>query len=206
MRGEVVNAADAISRKGGKIIYTNIGNPHSVGQAPLTWPRQVMALVDLPDKDGVDHPDVQRLFPEDAVERAREIKGFMGGSGTGAYSHSQGVLGIRKDVADFIKARDGVESDPDKIFLTNGASAGIGYILTSCVKGPKDGVMIPIPQYPIYSASLALLGGKQVGYALDEANGWEAPLEALEKAIEKAKADGVDVSARGRCAMHSMLV
>jgi aspartate/methionine/tyrosine aminotransferase len=32
--------------------------------------------------------------------------------------------------------------------------------------------MIPIPQYPLYSASIALLGGKQVGYYLNEKKEW----------------------------------
>lgn len=32
--------------------------------------------------------------------------------------------------------------------------------------------MVPIPQYPLYSASLTLQGGKMVGYELDEGRGW----------------------------------
>ena len=129
------------------------------------------------------------------MDRAKEIKDMMGGSGTGAYSHSQGVLGIRKDVAEFCKARDGVDCNPDDIFLTNGASSGIGHILTTCISGPNDGVMIPIPQYPIYSATLALLGGKQVGYALDENKGWEGNLEEMERSLEEAKINGINVRA-----------
>ncbi len=41
------------------------------------------------------------------------------------------------------------------------------------VKDSADGVMIPIPQYPLYSASLALYGGRQIGYFLDEKNRWQ---------------------------------
>ena len=66
-----------------KIIYTNIGNPHSVGQAPLTFPRQVLALCDLPAKVGIDHPKAEELFPRDALERARGIVKSLGGGGTG---------------------------------------------------------------------------------------------------------------------------
>merc|ERR1719230_1146653 len=51
--------------------------------------------------------------------------------------------------------------------------------------------MIPIPQYPLYSASLTALGGAQVGYYLDEGNGWGMSIEGLEKAAAKAKADGL---------------
>ena len=173
---------------------TSIGNPHSVGQQPLTWPRQVLALVDLPDKEGVDHPDVLNMFPADAVKRAREIKAALGGVGTGAYSHSQGVKKFREDVAKFIEARDGVPSDPENIFLTNGASEAIGFILKSLVAGPQSGVMIPIPQYPIYSATIDVLKGNKVGYFLNEEKGWELNMDDLERTLEEATENGVDVN------------
>ena len=54
--------------------------------------------------------------------------------------------------------------------------------------------MIPIPQYPIYSASIDLLGGKKVGYYLDEEKDWDLNLEELERALEEAKAKGVTVN------------
>ena len=62
VRGKVVIKADEINEHledypFDHIVYTNIGNPHSVGQKPLTWPRQVIALVELPDAVGVDNPE-----------------------------------------------------------------------------------------------------------------------------------------------------
>jgi aspartate/methionine/tyrosine aminotransferase len=40
--------------------------------------------------------------------------------------------------------------------------------------GPEDndGVMLPNPQYPLYSATMSLMGGTPVMYNLDEASGW----------------------------------
>jgi len=205
VRGAVVIAADKISADIAndpnhkypfkKIIYTNIGNPHSVGQKALTWPRQVLALVDLPEEAGVNHPAAKKLFPADAIRRAREIKKSLGGHGTGAYSHSKGVASFRKEVAAFISARDGgVPSDPESIFLTNGASSAIGYVLTALIADKKCGVMAPIPQYPIYSASVELLGGNLVGYYLDEKSGWEASMEELERSLADAKKKGIKVN------------
>jgi aspartate/methionine/tyrosine aminotransferase len=143
VRGKVVIAADEIHELLSKkkkafpfhrIVYTNIGNPHSVGQLPLTWPRQVMALVDLPDEVGVDHPDATKLFPADVIRRAKEIKVGLSGHGTGAYTHSKGAKCFREDIAKFIEQRDGgVKSDPENIFITNGASAGIGMILHALI-------------------------------------------------------------------------
>lgn len=206
VRGAVVIAADKINAElqsstshehpFSKIIYTNIGNPHQVGQKPLTWPRQVLALCDLPPEMGVDHPDVSRLFPGDAISRAREIKESLGNGGTGAYSHSKGVLAFRKDVARFIEERDGgVPCEVEDLFLTSGASEGIGMILTALIANESCGVMIPIPQYPIYSASIELLGGEKVGYRLDESKGWDINMEELEKSLEDAKQRGVNVVA-----------
>lgn len=204
VRGQVVIAADKISAELAKnphgdypfdhIVYTNIGNPHSIGQRELTWPRYVLALVELPDEAGVRHPDALRLFPPDAIRRAREIKIGLGSAGTGAYSHSKGVRLFREDVAKFIEHRDGgVHSDPDDIFLSNGASAAIENILKSLIADPRCGVMIPIPQYPIYSAMLDLYNGKKVPYFLNEDNCWEIDIPELERSLSSARENGVNV-------------
>ena len=151
VRGEVVMKADQMAAQGREILYTNIGNPHQVGQKPITYYRQVLALCDLPAEQGVDHPNVYDLFPKDVVARAREYREIVGPSGTGAYTHSQGLLGLRKHISEYISNRDGYPSYPGNIFLTNGASAGIAMVLQGLLASNNDAVMIPIPQYPIYS-------------------------------------------------------
>ena len=40
---------------------------------------------------------------------------------------------------------------------------GVKASLQMAISGPNDGIMIPVPQYPLYSASVALLGGKSIG-------------------------------------------
>jgi len=40
------------------------------------------------------------------------------------------------------------------------------------IRNSNDGVMIPIPQYPLYSALITLNGGKQINYYLDETKNW----------------------------------
>lgn len=150
VRGKVVIKADEInallksSPKGtfnfDHIVYTNIGNPHSVGQKPLTWPRQVLALADLPNEFGIDHPDLEKMFPADAIARARQIKDALDGHGTGAYTHSQGPLQFRQEICDFIEERDDLKKgsvDPKCIFMTNGASSGIEMILNTLISSPK---------------------------------------------------------------------
>jgi aspartate/methionine/tyrosine aminotransferase len=214
VRGKIVIEADSIAdelskqRKGtftssarfpfDHIVYTNIGNPHAVQQKAITWPRQVMALLQLPDAIGIDHPNASQLFPEDAIERAREMKTSLGGHGVGAYTTSKGVKQFRKDVARFIEQRDSAQPGSvniENIFLTAGASEAITMIMTALIKDSSCGVMIPIPQYPIYSATLDLLGGHKVGYFLDEQSGWGLNMEELERSLAEAKAKGVNVVA-----------
>lgn len=200
VRGPIVVKAvelDRTLRKGGaeaaalpfdRVIFCNIGNPHQLAQAPLTFPRQVLSLVTSPGL--LESPDALKLFPADAVARAKAyLKEIPGG--TGAYSHSKGVEVVRREVASFIAGRDGFRCDPENVFLTDGASPGVKMMITSMVRGPKDGVMIPIPQYPLYSATLALEGGAPVGYYLDESKGWSTSLAALEEAFARASSAGV---------------
>lgn len=100
-----------------EIIYCNIGNPHQLKQKPITFFRQVLALVDYPELATL----APNAFPPDAVQRALTFLENCPG-GTGAYSESQGILHIRQHVAEFISRRDGVTASADDIFLSDGAS------------------------------------------------------------------------------------
>jgi aspartate/methionine/tyrosine aminotransferase len=193
VRGEVVIKADKLKSEGRDIIYTNIGNPHSVGQKPITFYRQVLALCDLPAENGVDHPNAHMLFPADVLQRARELREIVGPAGTGAYTNSQGLPGIRQHVADYITKRDGFPAYKGNIFLTNGASCGIEMVLNALISTDQDGIMVPIPQYPIYSALIARLGGRQVGYELDEELGWSVTEKELYNQLFEAKEKGITI-------------
>ncbi|XP_030653458.1 alanine aminotransferase 2 isoform X3 [Nomascus leucogenys] len=156
-----------------------------MGQQPITFLRQVMALCTYPNL--LDSPS----FPEDAKKRARRILQACGGNSLGSYSASQGVNCIREDVAAYITRRDGgVPADPDNIYLTTGASDGISTILKILVSGggkSRTGVMIPIPQYPLYSAVISELDAIQVNYYLDEENCWALNVNELRRAVQEAK-------------------
>lgn len=53
-----------------------------------------------------------------------------------------------------------------------------------------EGCMIPIPQYPLYTATLAHIGAKAVPYYLKEDAQWSMNMESLKKSVEQAKAEG----------------
>jgi alanine transaminase len=56
-------------------------------------------------------------------------------------------------------------------------------------------VLVPIPQYPLYTATLAVLNATCVPYYLDEAAAWSTSLSAIKTALDKARSDGIDVRA-----------
>jgi len=171
-----------------KVISSNIGNPQQKGldQPPITFTRQVAALTEWPALATL----APGVFPKDVVERANELAAEIGS--IGAYSHSQGVPFIRKNVAKFIQERDGYPTDPAHIFLTGGASAGVSLLINMLISSPKAGILIPIPQYPLYTASLAQHQGLPIPYYLDEYSDWSTSIESIEQAIEKAVKEGVE--------------
>lgn len=91
--------------------------------------------------------------------------------------------------------RDGYPSSPAKIYLTAGASAGVSNIFQCLLSSPQDGVLIPIPQYPLYTAALALNSARPVPYYLKESNDWGLDVEGLRKGLEEARDEGTVVKA-----------
>jgi len=78
--------------------------------------------------------------------------------------------------------------------MTDGASTAIDLVLSTLIGNSNCGVMIPIPQYPIYSATIDRLGGHKVGYFLEEESGWDMNVAELERSLDEAKANGVVVN------------
>lgn len=188
VRGEIYLAGLRRSQQGKEIINLNVGNPQALGQKPLTFNRQVLALLMAPFL--LEDPIVANTFPADAVSRARTYLSKLNG-GLGAYSDSKGNPFIRQEISDFITRQTGQPSSPDNIFVSNGASECARMLLAALIRGPTDGIMVPIPQYPLYSASIALYGGELVPYFLDEANGWALNVAELQKSIDQARAKGI---------------
>jgi aspartate/methionine/tyrosine aminotransferase len=152
--------------------------------------RQVLALAEYPEI-------LERApgaFPADAVEAARTIA-RESGSGLGAYTESKGFLFVRQAVARFIQERDAIPSDPEAIYLTDGASKAAQAVLRLLIAGEKDGILIPVPQYPLYSATLTLFGGAPIPYQTDERADWGLSRQALEEALAGAAARGVKARA-----------
>ena len=173
-----------------KIINANIGNPQQLDQKPLTWYRQVMSILQYPNL-----LDMNVDFPQDVQKRAKTILDNIGS--LGAYSHSQGSPFIRQSIANFITERDNgtLPANANNIFLTSGASTAVSYLLQILSKDQQSGFLIPIPQYPLYTASIALNDAKPIGYYLDESNQWATNHEEIRQLITQNKSQGVNIKA-----------
>uniref|UniRef100_A0A673Y4L1 alanine transaminase n=1 Tax=Salmo trutta TaxID=8032 RepID=A0A673Y4L1_SALTR len=192
VRGPIVQRAvqiekelkEGVKKPFTEVIKANIGDAHAMGQKPITFFRQVMALCVYPDL-------LEDKFPEDAKNRARRILQACGGGSLGAYSASSGIEVIRQDVAKYIEKRDGgIPSNPDNIYLSSGASDAIVTMLKLLTSGEgktRTGVMISIPQYPLYSAALAELAAVQISYCLDEDKCWSLDVNELRRAVKAAR-------------------
>lgn len=174
-----------------EVIKANIGDCHAMGQVPITFIRQVMALVTMPDPLMKD----TKLFPADARARAQAILNGCRGGSVGSYTDSPGIEVIRKWVAQYIERRDGgIPADYQNIIISSGASDAIKNILKLfiCdVDGKHPGVLIPIPQYPLYSATLAEFNITQVGYFLDEDKDWGLDVNELQRSYDEASSSGI---------------
>jgi len=120
-------------------------------------------------------------------------------SSTGAYTHAQGIPFVRDNVCKFIEKRDKLNSgtiQASRIFMTDGAGAAVKYILQMLIRpNTSDAIMIPLPQYPLYSAGITLYGGNQVGYYLNEEDKWGLSLTELERVYNQEEQKGTKIRA-----------
>ena len=175
--------ASGVKKPFKEIIRSNIGDCHATGQKPLTFLRQVLACA---SDDSLLN---QNIYPADVKAKVQEFLSYCGGRSVGAYSDSSGVEIVKQHIAQFIEDRDGYKSDPADIFLSTGASEAIRSIL-ALINQPTSkpiGVMIPIPQYPLYSGTIVEYGMSPINYLLDEDNEWALNINDLDKALHEAR-------------------
>ncbi len=87
------------------------------------------------------------------------------------YSDSKGIFGARKAVMHYSQQQGVQGVTLDDIYLGNGAS---DLIVTAANAFLNDGdeMLVPAPDYPLWTAATSLSGGKPVHYLCDEASGW----------------------------------
>ena len=104
--------------------------------------------------------------PEEIVQdMARNLHDSAG------YSDSKGIFAARKAVMHYTQQLGVQGVTLDDIYLGNGASDLI-VMATTALLNDGDELLVPAPDYPLWTASASLAGGRPVHYLCDEANGW----------------------------------
>lgn len=177
-----------------KVVSANIGNPQQLDQKPITFFRQVLSILEHPALlENEEALGKHFGYKQDVIDRAKWLLKEV--HSVGAYSASQGVPAIRESIAKHIERRDGYPSDPASIFLCAGASSGVNTLMNVICATPQTGILVPIPQYPLYTATLSLLNARCVPYYLDESKGWGTDIQTIKDSYTKAKSEGTDIRA-----------
>jgi alanine-synthesizing transaminase len=98
------------------------------------------------------------------------------------YSDSKGIFAARKAVMHSTQQQDIVGVTLDDIYLGNGASELI-VMATNALLDDGDELLLPAPDYPLWTAAVSLSGGTPVHYLCDESKGWMPDLEDIKAKI-----------------------
>ena len=98
------------------------------------------------------------------------------------YSDSKGVYYARKAVMQYCQEKNFPDVDIDDIFLGNGVSELIVMSMQALLNN-GDEMLIPAPDYPLWTAAVSLSGGKPVHYLCDEEDDWQPSIEDIESKI-----------------------
>ena len=127
---------------------------------------------------GNPHPFGFEAPPEILVDVIRHLPEAQG------YSDSQGIRSARTAVVQHYQNQGIDITDPDDVWLGNGVSELIQLSLNA-LQDSGDEVLIPAPDYPLWTASTSLAGGTPVHYLCDEESDWNPNLDDIRSKITK---------------------
>ncbi|MCU4674801.1 pyridoxal phosphate-dependent aminotransferase [Catenovulum sp. 2E275] len=104
------------------------------------------------------------------------------------YCDSKGIYSARVAIMQYYQQKDITGVDVEDIYVGNGVSELILMAMNGLLN-QSDEVLLPSPDYPLWTAAVALSGGKPVHYLCDEENDWNPDIADMESKItEKTKA------------------
>ena len=121
------------------------------------------------------------VFGFDAPEEIQQdmIRNLPNSAG---YSDSKGIFAARKAVMHYTQQQGIKGVTLDDIYLGNGASELI-VMATNALLNDGDELLLPSPDYPLWTAAVSLSGGTPVHYRCDEANAWMPDLDDIRSKI-----------------------
>ncbi|HEM6147046.1 TPA: pyridoxal phosphate-dependent aminotransferase [Streptococcus suis] len=109
----------------------------------------------------------------DLIHNARKSEG---------YSNSKGIFSARKAIMQYCQLKKFPNVDIEDIYLGNGVSELIVMSMQGLLNN-GDEVLVPMPDYPLWTAAVSLAGGKAVHYVCDEAAEWYPDLADMESKV-----------------------
>ena len=119
---------------------------------------------------GFDVPDE---IVADIISNIRDAQG---------YADSRGLFAARKAVQHYYQTVGVRNTQIEDVYIGNGVSE----LIVMCMQGlinTGDEVLVPTPDYPLWTAAVGLCGGKAIHYMCDEASDWNPDLKDLESKI-----------------------
>src|SRR4051812_3217848 len=98
------------------------------------------------------------------------------------YADSRGIYEARTAVMNYYQSRGLREVSVDDVFIGNGVSELISMVLQAFVDDGNE-ILVPAPDYPLWTAAVTLAGGTAVHYRCDEEDGWNPDLADIEAKI-----------------------
>lgn len=98
------------------------------------------------------------------------------------YSDSKGIYSARVAVMQYFQQNNIMGVDVEDIFIGNGVSELIVMAMQGLLDN-NDEVLIPAPDYPLWTAAVSLSGGSPIHYQCDENNGWQPNIEDIASKI-----------------------
>ncbi|NQN68910.1 pyridoxal phosphate-dependent aminotransferase [Streptococcus suis] len=109
----------------------------------------------------------------DLIHNARKSEG---------YSNSKGIFSARKAIMQYCQLKKFPNVDIEDIYLGNGVSELIVMSMQGLLDN-GDEVLVPMPDYPLWTAAVSLAGGRVVHYVCDEAADWYPDLADMESKV-----------------------
>ena len=98
------------------------------------------------------------------------------------YTDSKGLFAPRKSVVHYCQEKRIAGVTVEDVYLGNGASELIAMSMNALLN-PGDEILVPAPDYPLWTASVSLSGGTPVHYMCDEQSDWNPDLADIERKI-----------------------
>lgn len=99
-----------------------------------------------------------------------------------AYSDSKGIFAARKAIMHYCQEKNIQGVKLDDIYTGNGVSELIVLAMNALLNA-NDEILVPMPDYPLWTAAVSLSGGKPIHYLCDESQNWAPSIEDIRRKI-----------------------